>query len=203
LSVDPDVAETRQPYAFTGDDPLNATDPLGLKGWYCINGQTHYYKGNKYGPVGNGKCATHTTQPAPNAKPASKPAPAKMVTVTENASQPNAPVVKVPQSSIACPAVHGVGGTLAATGETVFYGGLTGLAFWGLALVVLNFTPLGIPADRHSSGRSYGCQRCCRRRRICIGWRGSRKVFVFRQPTSRSALSIGAKPCLNFIDVIG
>jgi len=31
LSVDPDVAETGQPYAFTGDDPLNATDPLGLR----------------------------------------------------------------------------------------------------------------------------------------------------------------------------
>lgn len=30
LSVDPDVATTGQPYAFTGDDPLNATDPLGL-----------------------------------------------------------------------------------------------------------------------------------------------------------------------------
>jgi RHS repeat-associated protein len=29
LSVDPDVAETGQPYAFTGDDPLNETDPLG------------------------------------------------------------------------------------------------------------------------------------------------------------------------------
>jgi hypothetical protein len=32
LSVDPDLAETGQPYAFTGDDPLNKTDPLGLKG---------------------------------------------------------------------------------------------------------------------------------------------------------------------------
>ena len=30
LSVDPDLAETGQAYAFTGDDPLNATDPLGL-----------------------------------------------------------------------------------------------------------------------------------------------------------------------------
>ena len=30
LSVDPDLAETGQPYAFTGDDPLNATDPMGL-----------------------------------------------------------------------------------------------------------------------------------------------------------------------------
>jgi hypothetical protein len=29
LTVDPDVAESGQPYAFTGDDPLNATDPLG------------------------------------------------------------------------------------------------------------------------------------------------------------------------------
>jgi hypothetical protein len=47
LSVDPDVAESGQPYAFTGDDPLNATDPLGLKGWYCIGGQSHYYKGIK------------------------------------------------------------------------------------------------------------------------------------------------------------
>jgi hypothetical protein len=32
LSVDPDVAETGQPYAFTADDPLNSTDPLGLSG---------------------------------------------------------------------------------------------------------------------------------------------------------------------------
>jgi len=30
LSVDPLVAKTGQPYAFTGDDPLNETDPLGL-----------------------------------------------------------------------------------------------------------------------------------------------------------------------------
>ena len=31
LSIDPDVAETGEPYAYTGDDPLNATDPLGLE----------------------------------------------------------------------------------------------------------------------------------------------------------------------------
>ncbi len=30
LSIDPDVMETGQPYVFTGDDPLNSTDPLGL-----------------------------------------------------------------------------------------------------------------------------------------------------------------------------
>jgi hypothetical protein len=32
LSVDPDVQETDQPYAFVNDDPLNAEDPLGMKG---------------------------------------------------------------------------------------------------------------------------------------------------------------------------
>jgi len=32
LSVDLDVQTTDQPYVFTNDDPLNATDPLGLKG---------------------------------------------------------------------------------------------------------------------------------------------------------------------------
>jgi RHS repeat-associated protein len=30
LSVDPDVAETGQPYAYTDDDPVNAIDPDGL-----------------------------------------------------------------------------------------------------------------------------------------------------------------------------
>jgi RHS repeat-associated protein len=30
VSVDPDVAETGQPYAGFGDNPVNATDPLGL-----------------------------------------------------------------------------------------------------------------------------------------------------------------------------
>ena len=33
LSVDPDVAQTGQPYAYTGDDPVNWIDPLGLS-WY-------------------------------------------------------------------------------------------------------------------------------------------------------------------------
>jgi hypothetical protein len=30
LNVDPLVDETGQPYAYTGDDPVNGTDPLGL-----------------------------------------------------------------------------------------------------------------------------------------------------------------------------
>ena len=57
LSVDPALAQTGQPYGYANDDPLNVTDPTGLKGWYCINGQTHYYQGNKYGTTGNGTCA--------------------------------------------------------------------------------------------------------------------------------------------------
>jgi RHS repeat-associated protein len=35
MSVDPLVAETGQPYEYTGDDPVNAVDPLGL---FCILG---------------------------------------------------------------------------------------------------------------------------------------------------------------------
>jgi uncharacterized protein RhaS with RHS repeats len=31
LSIDPDIATTNQPYAFTNDDPLNASDPLGME----------------------------------------------------------------------------------------------------------------------------------------------------------------------------
>ncbi len=41
MSVDPDVMETGQPYAFTGDDPLNGSDPLGL----CNPVNNHVYKG--------------------------------------------------------------------------------------------------------------------------------------------------------------
>jgi hypothetical protein len=31
ISIDPDVADTDQPYVFTNDNPLNSEDPLGLK----------------------------------------------------------------------------------------------------------------------------------------------------------------------------
>jgi RHS repeat-associated protein len=42
LSVDPLVDETRQPYAYTGDDPVNAVDPLGL---CTIKGEGQLYPG--------------------------------------------------------------------------------------------------------------------------------------------------------------
>jgi hypothetical protein len=42
LSIDPKVAETGQPYSFTADDPLNASDPLGLMvdGQYMVAGNS-------------------------------------------------------------------------------------------------------------------------------------------------------------------
>jgi hypothetical protein len=48
--VDPDLPETGQPYAFTNDDPLNLTDPLGLvPGKYYWNNTTwNTYQGTKY-----------------------------------------------------------------------------------------------------------------------------------------------------------
>jgi RHS repeat-associated protein len=111
LSVDPDLAETGQPYAFTGDDPLNATDPLGLRWfWVATPGHAatwHWYTGTTYDYL----CPGNTTSSHCGGPPASieptksapkpSPAPVKMVTVTANASEPNAPVARVPQSSIA------------------------------------------------------------------------------------------------------
>jgi len=70
LSIDPNVATTDQPYVFTNDNPLNATDPLGLKGWYCIDGVSQYFEGNKYGKVGTGKCAS---KPSPRPTRTPKP----------------------------------------------------------------------------------------------------------------------------------
>jgi hypothetical protein len=41
LSIDPDIADTGQAYAYTGDDPLNFSDPLGLSTCaQCIVSQT-------------------------------------------------------------------------------------------------------------------------------------------------------------------
>ncbi len=37
MSVDPDVAQTQQPYAYTDDDPINEVDPTGLWGWNPIS----------------------------------------------------------------------------------------------------------------------------------------------------------------------
>ena len=41
LTIDPDVASTGQPFVFTNDDPLNATDPLGL---FCLFGHVNKKK---------------------------------------------------------------------------------------------------------------------------------------------------------------
>ncbi len=64
LSVDPMLGSTHQPYAFANGDPLNESDPLGLKGWYCVDNYkghsgytSHYFQGTNYGAP-NGKCGT-------------------------------------------------------------------------------------------------------------------------------------------------
>jgi RHS repeat-associated protein len=49
ISVDPDVAETGQPYAYDNDDPLNETDPIGLAGSLPSKGEFPY-KPPKGGP---------------------------------------------------------------------------------------------------------------------------------------------------------
>ena len=46
MSVDPDLAETGQPYAFAGDDPVNESDPSGLHlynpcNWFGICHKIH------------------------------------------------------------------------------------------------------------------------------------------------------------------
>ena len=70
LSVDPKVSQTDQPYVFTNDSPLNATDPLGLFragiGGQLCGGGAHPIcnTGNTPGPTtvkqsscGDGGCA--------------------------------------------------------------------------------------------------------------------------------------------------
>ncbi len=78
ISVDPDVPETGQPYAFTGNDPLNATDPTGLiircQGDSCGHGAG---TGDIKGPTGSTGCSencggsssTTTIVGSPNPEP--------------------------------------------------------------------------------------------------------------------------------------
>ena len=43
VSVDPIVDQTGQPYIYTGDDPLNATDPLGdVSSTFACSGQGNF-----------------------------------------------------------------------------------------------------------------------------------------------------------------
>jgi RHS repeat-associated protein len=56
MSIDPDVAETGEPYAFTGGDPLNETDPSGLyragTGGQLCGGGAHPECNDGYGDSG-------------------------------------------------------------------------------------------------------------------------------------------------------
>jgi hypothetical protein len=56
--VDPLVAETGQPYAFTGDDPVNGTDPSGMLPSVMIQGEG----GQSCSAYGCGKSANKNEQ---------------------------------------------------------------------------------------------------------------------------------------------
>jgi hypothetical protein len=98
LSIDPDVAETGQPYAFTGDDPLNSTDPLGLK-------RQPRTKPSKVGRAVTGLCllcgaagayigAGHKDKDMPEQPPDSG------VVVVQTPRAPNTPVRKLPPTKM-------------------------------------------------------------------------------------------------------
>lgn len=42
ISRDTVFAKTREPYAYTQDNPLNATDPTGLFGWDDVKNAAHH-----------------------------------------------------------------------------------------------------------------------------------------------------------------
>ena len=45
VSVDPDLATTGQPYAYTAGDPLNASDPDGLNWYFQLSASAAIYLG--------------------------------------------------------------------------------------------------------------------------------------------------------------
>jgi hypothetical protein len=53
LSIDPDVASTDQPYVFTNDNPLNATDPLGLCFVVCFQSIANAFDSARHSVAAN------------------------------------------------------------------------------------------------------------------------------------------------------
>jgi hypothetical protein len=74
LSVDPLVAETGQPYAYTGDDPVNSSDPSGMLPTIMIQGPG----GQSCSAYGCGGAATTNEDKA-----------ATSYTVAQNTAHPN------------------------------------------------------------------------------------------------------------------
>ncbi len=96
ISVDPLVAETGQPYAFTGDDPLNRTDPLGLI--YTCGGQS-------------GDCAGGPSTGPELTKPATSPPPTSAVDLPSvTHSSTSVPVVQSPLITISVQAIAQISG---------------------------------------------------------------------------------------------
>jgi hypothetical protein len=87
LSIDPDVATTDQPYAFTNDDALNTCDPLGN---FAVTASGEIIKPVlAKAPV---KAPTQTSPP--KAKPSNPPKKVPTVTGSLSASPPSPAVTK-------------------------------------------------------------------------------------------------------------
>ena len=161
ISVDPDVAETGQPYAYTGDDPLNSTDPLGLKGFHKRNagravsalcllcGAAGAYIGA--GTKGRDKPEqpqdpVSVVAPGPKRpeKPIYKLPPSKMVNVTPSAELgPTQPIPQIPASQL---------GNIASGGYSVEFHvppltappvELTGVAVFAVIAIAAALSPVG------------------------------------------------------------
>ncbi len=67
-TVDPDLAETGQPYQYAGDDPVNEADPSGAQPLTCLDGDIFLcFRGPEGGQTGPGRTRTPgtTTNPIP------------------------------------------------------------------------------------------------------------------------------------------
>jgi hypothetical protein len=172
--MDPLVNLTGQPYAFTGDDPLNGTDPLGAM--FTCGGQPGACAGSpSTGPI--------LIPPAATPPPSHKPSPTSQTTTRGPTYTPvggesqssyyaqhptsgppsseqyygnGGPAAPTPRQAKRinddCSRIHGVLPAIGASGAVIGVATLSGLGAYGLGDLILNFTPLGIPADIATGG---------------------------------------------------
>jgi RHS repeat-associated protein len=109
LSVDPDLAETGQPYAFTGDDPINNTDPDGMSIYMTNGGGSDATLCSPYG------CGPTATNNEDAASAATDPTPSNSLAwCSENASYCSA-LANTPKGTPAYDCLAGDAGACAAT----------------------------------------------------------------------------------------
>ena len=138
ISVDPLVGASGQPYAYTGDNPINRADPEGLR-WFWMTGQNgnrgwHWWTGHEYdylcpGDETSSHCGGPTSPPSSYAAKAYEADVFGIAQVSERLNSIVMPIRRFYNS----PAVHWVG----FVGKIGWwcYGGnrKTGAALWGAA----------------------------------------------------------------------